>query len=134
MIEYANKLCLAPMVRSGELPIRLLSLRYGCDLLWTPELVDKKILQSTRIINQELNTIDYIVSNHQQLDKKTVIFRKHPVETGRLILQLGSSDPQLAVDAARKVLMMLMVLFKLWMIRKISQLIVVGSRVIENSR
>ena len=41
MIEYANKLCLAPMV-SGELPIRLLSLRYGCDLLWTPELVDKK--------------------------------------------------------------------------------------------
>ena len=42
MIEYANKLCLAPMVRSGELPIRLLSLRYGCDLLWTPELVDKK--------------------------------------------------------------------------------------------
>lgn len=104
MIEYANKLCLAPMVRSGELPIRLLSLRYGCDLLWTPELVDKKILQSTRIINQELNTIDYIVSNHQQLDKKTVIFRKHPVETGRLILQLGSSDPQLAVDAARKVI------------------------------
>ena len=63
-----------------------------------------KILQSTRIINQELNTIDYIVSNHQQLDKKTVIFRKHPDETGRLILQLGSSDPQLAVDAARKVI------------------------------
>ena len=39
-----------PMVRSGELPIRLLSLRYGCDLLWTPELVDKNL------------TID---SNHQ---------------------------------------------------------------------
>ena len=33
-----------------------------------------------------------------------MIFRKHPVETGRLILQLGSSDPQLAVDAARKVI------------------------------
>ena len=104
MIEYANKVCLAPMVRSGELPIRLLSLKYGCDLLWTPELVDKKILQSTRIINQELNTIDYIVSNHQQLDKKTVIFRKHPDETGKLILQLGSSDPQLAVEAANKVI------------------------------
>lgn len=42
MIEYTNKLCLAPMVRSGELPMRLLALKYGADLVWSPELVDKK--------------------------------------------------------------------------------------------
>ncbi|EMG49360.1 SMM1 tRNA-dihydrouridine(20) synthase [NAD(P)+] [Candida maltosa Xu316] len=104
MIQYTNKVCLAPMVRSGELPNRLLSLKYGADLVWSPELVDKKLITCERIINAELNTIDYIAINHQNPNTKTVIFRKHPDETGKLILQLGSSDPELAVEAAKKVI------------------------------
>lgn len=104
MIEYTNKLCLAPMVRSGELPMRLLALKYGADLVWSPELVDKKVIQSKRIVNQDLNTIDYISENHQNPDKKTVILRKHSEESGKLICQLGSSDPELAVEAAKKVI------------------------------
>lgn len=33
-VEYRGKLVLAPMVRSGELPSRLLALHYGADLVW----------------------------------------------------------------------------------------------------
>jgi len=34
MVDYKGKLVLAPMVRAGELPTRLLALRYGADLVW----------------------------------------------------------------------------------------------------
>lgn len=33
-VDYRGKVVLAPMVRSGELPTRLLSLQYGADLVW----------------------------------------------------------------------------------------------------
>ena len=34
-IDYRSKVILAPMVRIGTLPIRLLSLQYGADLVYT---------------------------------------------------------------------------------------------------
>lgn len=34
MVDYKGKLVLAPMVRAGELPTRLLALKYGADLVW----------------------------------------------------------------------------------------------------
>lgn len=33
-VDYRGKVVLAPMVRSGELPARLLALHYGADLVW----------------------------------------------------------------------------------------------------
>ena len=33
-VDYRGKIVLAPMVRSGELPSRLLALDYGADLVW----------------------------------------------------------------------------------------------------
>lgn len=33
-VDYRGKVVLAPMVRSGELPSRLLALNYGADLVW----------------------------------------------------------------------------------------------------
>lgn len=33
-VDYRGKVVLAPMVRSGELPMRLLALHYGADLVW----------------------------------------------------------------------------------------------------
>lgn len=35
MVDYRGKLVLAPMVRAGELPTRLLALKYGADLVWS---------------------------------------------------------------------------------------------------
>ena len=33
-VDYRGKIVLAPMVRSGELPSRLMALKYGADLVW----------------------------------------------------------------------------------------------------
>lgn len=33
-VDYRGKVVLAPMVRSGELPSRLVALKYGADLVW----------------------------------------------------------------------------------------------------
>lgn len=45
-MQYCNKLILAPMVRMGTLPTRLLALRYGADLVYGEEIVDYKIVSS----------------------------------------------------------------------------------------
>ena len=45
MAAYARCLALAPMVRIGTLPSRLLALRYGADLVYTEELVDFKMVK-----------------------------------------------------------------------------------------
>ncbi|KAK6197516.1 dihydrouridine synthase-domain-containing protein, partial [Scheffersomyces amazonensis] len=104
MMNFKGKLCLAPMVRSGELPMRLSALRNGADIVWTPELVDKKLIQTTRVINSKINTVDYVYINEKQ-KKNSLVFRTYPEEeNSKIILQLGSSDPELAVAASLKVI------------------------------
>lgn len=39
-VDYRGKVVLAPMVRSGECPSRLLALHYGADLVWGRRLID----------------------------------------------------------------------------------------------
>lgn len=51
-LSYQNKLILAPMVRVGTLPLRLLALRYGADIVYSPELIAKKLLKTNRIENR----------------------------------------------------------------------------------
>jgi tRNA-dihydrouridine synthase 2 len=46
-----GKRILAPMVRAGQLPLRLLALDYGADLVYTEEIIDQKLLGCTRIVN-----------------------------------------------------------------------------------
>lgn len=48
ILSYANKLILAPMVRVGTLPMRLLALDYGADIVYCEELIDWKLLRSVR--------------------------------------------------------------------------------------
>lgn len=101
---YAGKLCLAPMVRSGELPMRLMALQYGADLVWSPEIIDRKIRICTRVENKKMGTIDYVDATRPST-KVPVIFRTNPsVEKGRLIFQMGSADPAIAVEGALKVI------------------------------
>ena len=47
-LDYKNKVILAPMVRIGTLPMRLLALDYGADIVYTEELIDWKLLRSIR--------------------------------------------------------------------------------------
>ncbi|KAK2162982.1 hypothetical protein LSH36_88g05027 [Paralvinella palmiformis] len=97
MMEYANKVMLAPMVRVGTLPMRLLALDYGADIVYSEELIDFKLLQCKRIENAVLGTVDFIWSDG------SVIFRTCPQEKGKVILQIGTADAKRAAQVARLV-------------------------------
>ena len=107
---------LAPMVRASTTPLRMLALKYGADFTYTEELVDRSLSQTIRVENKELQTIDYI-KDPAMLPKKTrkklkasnnrpcLILRIDPkIEKGKLICQLGTGEPELALDAAKRVI------------------------------
>ncbi|POV98935.1 hypothetical protein PSHT_13769 [Puccinia striiformis] len=89
---------LAPMVRIGTLPTRLLALEYGANLVWGPEIVDKAIIGSTRIVDETSGTIQYTKNNGT-----SSIWQTHPIEKSRLIYQIGSANKELALQAAQTV-------------------------------
>ncbi|KAF2858770.1 FMN-linked oxidoreductase [Piedraia hortae CBS 480.64] len=108
-VDYRSKVVLAPMVRSGECPSRMLSLKFGADLVWGPETIDKALIGTTRRENPRTKTIDFtrLSSNGAKNpslkgeQRESVIFRIHPeTEGGRLIYQIGTSNPATAVEAA----------------------------------
>ena len=110
-VDYRGKVVLAPMVRSGELPSRLLALKYGADLVWGPETIDKALIGTTRKVNHATGTIDFtrFPSNQNAKAEKqgrevkeSVIYRLHPEkEKGKLIYQIGTARPETAVEAAK---------------------------------
>ncbi|KAI0398436.1 tRNA-dihydrouridine synthase [Xylariaceae sp. FL0594] len=111
-VDYRGKLVLAPMVRSGELPSRLLALHYGADLVWGPETVDRSMIGTTRQYHPETKIIEWTRPPSQAASTKipaeelkdNVIYRMHAEkEAGKLIFQIGTSDPELAVQAAKTV-------------------------------
>ncbi|PHH62010.1 hypothetical protein CDD81_7634 [Ophiocordyceps australis] len=108
--DYRGKVVLAPMVRTGELPIRLLALQHGADLVWGPETVDRAMIGSSRRFDEETKTVEwYRMSTRAQKDAdmdapETTVFRMCPEREGdRLIFQIGTADPERAVEAARLV-------------------------------
>ncbi|GMM36355.1 tRNA-dihydrouridine(20) synthase (NAD(+)) [Saccharomycopsis crataegensis] len=103
-VNYTGKFVLAPMVRIGELPTRLLALKAGADLVWGPEIIDRKIITFQRTENEKLRTIDFLTAKgktKKDPSGSTVSFRTHrPSEQGKLIFQMGTANPDLAVKAA----------------------------------
>jgi tRNA-dihydrouridine synthase 2 len=96
--------------RSGECPSRLLALKYGADLVWGPETIDKALIGTTRRINPITNTVDFtrISSNGANNpainpnQRESVIYRLHTEREGKkLIYQIGTSNPETAVQAAK---------------------------------
>ncbi len=109
-VDYRGKVVLAPMVRSGELPSRLLALKYGADLVWGPETVDRSMIGTTKRFNPSTSTIDFtrLPSNSSRpqppVQKESLIYRLHPTrEHGKLIFQIGTASPETAVEAAKLV-------------------------------
>jgi tRNA-dihydrouridine synthase 2 len=91
-----KKLYLAPMVRIGTTPFRLLALKHGADIVFTEEIIAKKLMHCEKVYNKDLNTNDYI-----SLRDGSLVLRVHPeIEKGKLILQIGASDANDAVKAA----------------------------------
>lgn len=109
-VDYRGKIVLAPMVRSGECPSRLLALKYGADLVWGPETIDKALIGTTRHVNPITKTVDFtrISSNGAKNpsltpeQRESIIYRLHPGREGRqLIYQIGTANPETAVEAAK---------------------------------
>ncbi|KAI9569497.1 hypothetical protein HD554DRAFT_2091622 [Boletus coccyginus] len=94
--SFKNGVFLAPMVRSGALPTRLTALKHGASLVWGPEIVDKAILHTERVVDPHTGVVSY----H---GKTRAIFTTHPIEKPHLIYQIGSASPELAVQAAKTV-------------------------------
>lgn len=95
--NYRNKVVLAPMVRIGTLPSRLLAIKYGADLVYTEELIDHKMLECKRVENKLLNTIDFV------MDDGKVVLRTCEQEKDKVVFQMGTSDPARALRTAQLV-------------------------------
>ncbi|XP_068058858.1 tRNA-dihydrouridine(20) synthase [NAD(P)+]-like isoform X2 [Anomalospiza imberbis] len=94
---FRGKKILAPMVRVGTLPMRLLALDYGADIVYCEELIDIKMLQCKRVINEVLETVDFVAPNDR------VVFRTCERERERVVFQMGSADAERALAVAKLV-------------------------------
>ena len=87
-----GKLNLAPMVRMNTQPFRELCSAQGADFVFSEEIIDRKLLWCQRVVNTHLNTIDFVHARDHG-----VVFRTRKEEKGRLILQIGSNNADIAV-------------------------------------
>ncbi|KAG8200865.1 hypothetical protein JTE90_015770 [Oedothorax gibbosus] len=85
------------MVRVGTLPMRLLALDFGADIVYTEEMIDFRLLKCQRIENRILNTVDFIDED------QNVVFRTCEREKPSLVLQLGTASAERALKAAKMV-------------------------------
>ncbi|XP_065827331.1 tRNA-dihydrouridine(20) synthase [NAD(P)+]-like isoform X2 [Oscarella lobularis] len=96
-LQYGNKVILAPMVRIGTLPTRLLALDYGADIVYGEELIDHRMLQCKRLENKVLKTVDFVLPDGR------CVFRTCDLEKDRVVFQMGTADPERAVKTAHLV-------------------------------
>ncbi|XP_039209430.1 tRNA-dihydrouridine(20) synthase [NAD(P)+]-like isoform X1 [Crotalus tigris] len=96
-LSFTNKAILAPMVRVGTLPMRLLALDYGADIVYCEELIDIKMLQCKRVVNDILGTVDFVAPNER------VVFRTCAREKNHVVFQMGTADAERALAVAKLV-------------------------------
>ncbi|KAG8437786.1 hypothetical protein GDO86_008479 [Hymenochirus boettgeri] len=96
-LSFQKKTILAPMVRVGTLPMRLLALDYGADIVYTEELVDKKMLQCKRVVNDILHTVDFVSPTER------IIFQTCEREHHHVVFQMGTSDAERALAVAKQI-------------------------------
>lgn len=95
-MDYENKLILAPMVRVGTLPFRLLAAQYGADITYGEEIIDHKVVKCDRIVNELLATVDFVEKN-----TGIVVFRTCNEERNQVVFQMGTSNAVRALNAAQ---------------------------------
>ncbi|GAM29170.1 hypothetical protein SAMD00019534_123460, partial [Acytostelium subglobosum LB1] len=96
VMDYYDKMIMAPMVRVGTLPMRLLARQYGCDIAYSEELVDLKLAHTKRIVNDKLGTVDFVSKDN------TITYRTCAADTHN-VLQLGTASAVTALAAAQVV-------------------------------
>jgi tRNA-dihydrouridine synthase 2 len=116
-LSFAGKVMLAPMVRVGILPFRLLALEYGADIVYTEEIIDKKLIRSEAFWDEKRSVLQFLSTQKNHMPDpaeadcpseatssgRVVVYETCPADRP-CILQLGTSDPDLALEAAMKVI------------------------------
>uniref|UniRef100_A0A1D1ZEY0 tRNA-dihydrouridine(20) synthase [NAD(P)+]-like n=1 Tax=Anthurium amnicola TaxID=1678845 RepID=A0A1D1ZEY0_9ARAE len=97
-MDYENKHILAPMVRVGTLPLRLLAAQYGADITYGEEIIDHKMVKCERRLNKSLGTTDFV-----EKGTYNVVFRTCPEEKNRVVFQMGTANAARALTAAQLV-------------------------------
>ncbi|XP_038880914.1 tRNA-dihydrouridine(20) synthase [NAD(P)+]-like isoform X2 [Benincasa hispida] len=95
-MDYENKLVLAPMVRVGTLPFRLLAAQYGADITYGEEIIDHKMIKCERRLNEHLGSTDFV-----EKGTNNVVFRTCSLERKRVVFQMGTSNAARALSAAQ---------------------------------
>uniref|UniRef100_A0A4W4E9G5 DRBM domain-containing protein n=1 Tax=Electrophorus electricus TaxID=8005 RepID=A0A4W4E9G5_ELEEL len=78
---FHNQIILAPMVRVGTLPMRLLALDYGANIVFVSSV-------------DVLETVDFVAPDDR------VMFRTCTKEKERVVFQMGTADPERALTVA----------------------------------
>uniref|UniRef100_A0A8C0J0Z1 DUS2 n=1 Tax=Chelonoidis abingdonii TaxID=106734 RepID=A0A8C0J0Z1_CHEAB len=86
---FRSKNILAPMVRVGTLPMRLLALDFGADIVYCEELIDIKMVQCKRVVNEVLETVDFVAPDER------VVFRTCERERDCVVFQMVRNQEQL---------------------------------------
>jgi tRNA-dihydrouridine synthase 2 len=109
------------MVRASTTPLRILALSHGASLTFTEEFIDRSILDTVRMENAELGTIDYVkplssfpnkvqkrmVADVDNPDTKNgaILLRIDPKkEKNRLVYQIGTGESGLAIQAVNRII------------------------------
>ncbi|CAA7055970.1 unnamed protein product [Microthlaspi erraticum] len=95
MMDYQNKLVLAPMVRVGTLSFRILAAEYGADITYGEEIIDHKLVKCERRINVAAGTTEFV-----EKGTDNVVFSTCDEERNRVVFQMGTSDAVRALKAA----------------------------------
>ncbi|KAL0543193.1 hypothetical protein IC582_018282 [Cucumis melo] len=97
-MDYENKLVLAPMVRVGTLPFRLLASQYGADITYGEEIIDHKMIKCERRLNEHVGSTDFV-----EKGTNNVVFRTCSLERKHVVFQMGTSNAARALSAAQLV-------------------------------
>ena len=89
---------LAPMVRAGTLPLRLLCLGMGAHAVFSEELICHKMLSSERLPkDKRTGLVNYVLKKNPN----RVVFQTCDLETDHVVFQIGTSDATRASQVAK---------------------------------
>ncbi|OHT07378.1 dihydrouridine synthase [Tritrichomonas foetus] len=92
---YTDTLIAGPMVRGSSHIFRISCLEHGCDVVFSPGLVDLALIKSTRVVEN-----DHVMLISESNGHKSVIFQTCEEEKGKIVLQLVSNDSANAIKAS----------------------------------
>ncbi|CAK9860878.1 unnamed protein product [Sphagnum jensenii] len=100
-LQYRGKHILAPMVRVGTFPFRMLAAEYGVDITYAEEIVNHRLLRCTRKINKMLGTVDLVEKSTDTFVVQTCDEEKSCGESFSISGGIGAaflSKPDLILD------------------------------------